>query len=111
MSTQIPTPSLSGEELEVLAGLVQTYNDGLLAEKAGKEKKDAASKDVMNLLRDKDGLREIEVIGHSVKVITWTRESISVRDARNLLSQNDCGRLIKESSGVRPDIRPLRSTS
>lgn len=113
---------LDGEQLEILADLVTKYNEGSVQENQGKAMKDAARDEVTKLLRstspptrevvDADGV-PLVIIGCTVKMVPYGGgQTINVKEAEALLSADHFNKLAKTSkSGMRPDIRVVRTTS
>ena len=99
--------TMTGEQLECLADQVAAYNSALLEEKAALERKQSAG-DAIKLLMQAAQTHDETVIGHRVQVVPWFRRSISVEAAEKVLDAKVFAGLVKESSGVRPDIRPVR---
>ena len=86
--------TLDGESLEMLTALVGDYSAGFVQENAGKRQKEAARDEILKLLHG-TGVNEIDIAGNHVKVLAWSREAAT--------------RTVAASSGIRLDVRPIRS--
>lgn len=99
---------IPGTTLEELADLVAQYNEALLCEKVAATNKKRASEQMLAIMKDHQ-CTELMVGGNRLYVKTWTRESISLPQARAYLSYDMLTQLVQTSSGISLDVRPVRA--
>ena len=98
---------LPGDVLEELTELVYKYNKALLEEKDAAALKKIASDDILVLLKHHQCSRT-EAGGCTLTVKPWTRETVDITRARSLLSPDQLAQLVKTSTGISLDVKPLR---
>ena len=99
--------TLAGDVLEELTELVYKYNKALLEEKGAAALKKIASDDILVLLKHHQCSRA-EAGGCTLTVKPWTRETVDITRARSLLSPDQLAQLVKTSTGISLDVKPLR---
>ena len=99
--------TLAGDVLEELTALVTMYNRHLLTEKYSAEEKKKASEAILALLKQHQ-CSKTEAGGCTLTVKPWTRETVDITRARSLLSPDQLAQLVKTSTGISLDVRPLR---
>lgn len=98
---------LPGDVLEELTTLVHKYNKAILEEKGGAALKKIASDDILALLKQHQ-CSWAEAGGCTLTVKPWTRESVDITRARSLLSPDQLAQLVRTSTGISLDVRPIR---
>ena len=99
--------SLPGDVLEELTTLVHKYNKALLEEKGAAALKKITSDDILAVLKEHH-CSGTEVGGCALTVKPWSRSSVDITLARSLLTPEVLDQLLKYSSGISLDVRPLR---
>ena len=99
--------TLPGDALEQLDYLVQEYNESLLAEKRAERVKKASTEGILAILKQHQ-CSSTEAGGCTLTVRPWTRKSISMDMAEMHLDADLLARVVRTSSGVSLDVRPLR---
>ena len=99
--------TLPGDVLEELAIYVQQYNKALLVEKDAALAKKVATGSILDLLKQHQ-CNGTEAGGCSLTVKPWTRQTLNMDLAMLHLTTEQIHRVVKVSTGISLDVRPLR---